>query len=281
MAAQTLFSQDLAERIRLALWEDLGEEGDITSDAIFPPNHESMAHIEAKSPGVLCGIEVVRIVFEQMDPKIQLDAHRRDGGRIERGDVVLVLQGPTRSLLSAERLALNLLQRLSGIATLTAQFVEASGGKVAICDTRKTTPLWRDVEKYAVKCGGGVNHRFGLFDMVMLKDTHEDGSGGMPEALERVRKLRPKFRVAAEARTIAEVQSALEIGVDLLMLDNMDVETLREAIKLARGRVELEITGGVSLETIRTLADLGVDRVSIGALTHSAPALDFSMKIDL
>lgn len=273
--------ETLRERLTLALAEDLGRAGDVTTRAIFPAEHRSRARIVAKADGVLAGGPVVQAVFGLHDPCVQIERLIEEGSRVKHGDLAIRLQGPTRSLLSGERLALNFLQRLSGVATQTAAFVEASGGRIAICDTRKTTPLWRDLEKYAVACGGGTNHRFGLFDMVMIKDTHADGAGGLAEALRRVAPLRPGLKVAAEARNMEEVQAALAADVDLLMLDNMSDDALAEAVVFVAGRVPIEITGGVTIETVGRLARFGVERVSIGGLTHSAQALDFSMGIEL
>lgn len=274
-------SPDLRARIRAALREDLGSAGDVTSQAVFPAAHESRARIVAKAPGTVAGLPLVVAVFAEVDVRVRVALRAVDGERVEPGTLVATLEGPTVSLLSGERTALNFLQRLSGVATLTSGFVEAAAGRIAVCDTRKTTPLWRALEKYAVACGGGVNHRMGLYDMVMLKDTHADGAGGLAIALSRVQALRPGLKVAAEARTMDEVRAALAANVDLLMLDNMSGEQLREAIAHVAGRVPVEITGGVTLATIGGLASLGVARVSVGALTHSAPAMDFSMKIDL
>lgn len=267
----------LAERIRMALAEDLGADGDITTDAIFGPGVVARAVIRAKEPGILAGTECVRLTFEALEA-VTVHPLLGDGDPVDPGTEAFHLAGPVRSLLAGERTALNFLQRLSGIATRTRAFVHAVGDRVAICDTRKTTPLWRDIEKAAVRAGGGTNHRVGLFDMVMIKDTHVDGAGGLAEALGAVAHLRPLRRVAAEARTLAEVDAALASqSVDLLMLDNMSAGDLRLALQRVSGRIPVEITGGITEETVAGLAGLGVDRVSIGALTHSVRALDFSM----
>lgn len=271
--------QDLDSRLLAALDEDLGDRGDATAAAIFPHDHQSAGILVAKQNGILAGSAVFHRVFELLDDSVTVAFSREDGQAVSRGDQIARLLGPTRVLLAGERTALNLLQRLSGIATLTSRFVAAAGGRCAICDTRKTTPLWRDLEKYAVLCGGGTNHRMGLYDAIMIKDTHADEAGGLPAALARVRASAPDLPVHCEARDLAEVQAALDANVDLLMLDNMGEEILRRAIAIAKGRVPIEITGGVTLETLPQLAALGVDRVSIGALTHSAPALDFSMRL--
>ncbi|MCC6548011.1 carboxylating nicotinate-nucleotide diphosphorylase [Candidatus Sumerlaeota bacterium] len=271
-------SDSLVTRIRGALIEDLGEAGDVTTDAIFGEAATASAYVIAKEPGVLCGVRIFAAVFEQL-PGVALNATLRDGDRVIAGDIVIELAGRTRSLLAGERTALNFLQRLSGIATQTARFVEAAKGRVQVCDTRKTTPLWRDLEKYAVACGGGTNHRMGLHDMIMLKDTHADGAGGIANALARVNQNKGTLAVAAEARTLEEILAILEAGADLVMLDNMDEATMREAVKLIARRIPTEVTGGVTIDRIPLLADIGIDRVSIGALTHSVRALDFSMRL--
>lgn len=267
----------LRELIRLALCEDLGQKGDITSAAIFRADTHGRAVVVAKGKGIFAGHSPFAMTFEEMgllDIKVI-----RDGSPVCPGQEVAQVEGSARGILAAERTALNFIQRLSGIATLTNAFVRASGGRVLICDTRKTTPLWRTQEKLAVRCGGGWNHRFGLHEMVMIKDTHADRAGSLAEALRRVAHLKGEIPIAVEARNLEEVRQAIDGGADLLMLDNMAPETLREAAALARGRVETEITGGVTLETVGEVAALGVDRVSIGALTHSAPALDFSLRL--
>jgi len=268
----------LRERVRAALDEDLGAEGDVTTNAVFPADARGSAVVVAKESGVVCGGRVFELVFELIGG-VEVEVVIGDGARVVPGDVAIRLSGSVRSLLAGERTALNFLQRLSGIATRTARMVDAAGGRLLVCDTRKTTPLWRDLEKEAVRAGGGTNHRMGLYDMVMLKDTHADGAGSLAEALRRVQPLRPRLKVAAEARTMEEVRMALDGGADLLMLDNMDRATLRAAIALIAGRIPTEITGGVTEETLASIAELGVDRVSVGALTHSVEALDFSMRL--
>ena len=276
----TGLSMPLRERIRLALEEDLAYRGDVTSQAVFPESARGEAYVVAKEPGVICGVDVFRSVFEEVGG-VQVDAHAADGDRVAPGQRVFNLTGSVRALLTAERTALNLLQRLSGISTLTARYVELAAGRIEICDTRKTTPLWRDLEKYAVACGGGTNHRMGLYDMIMLKDTHADGAGSLAEALRRVAPLRPELKVAAEARDLDEVRAALRANADLIMLDNMDPATLREAVALIARRIPTEVTGGITAERIQELASLGIDRVSVGALTHSVKALDFSMRMQI
>ncbi|MCC7390794.1 carboxylating nicotinate-nucleotide diphosphorylase [Candidatus Sumerlaeota bacterium] len=277
-AAAPALSDSLITRIRGALIEDLGEAGDVTTNAIFDEHATASAHVVAKEPGVLCGARVFAAVFEQL-PNVTVNFRREDGERVGNGDVVIELEGSIRSLLAGERTALNFLQRMSGIATQTARFVEAAQGRLQVCDTRKTTPLWRDLEKYAVACGGGTNHRMGLYDMIMLKDTHADGAGGIANALRLVNERKGSLAVAAEARTLDEVRAVLEAGADLIMLDNMDDATMREAVRLIDKRIPTEVTGGVTVERIALLADIGIDRVSVGALTHSVRALDFSMRL--
>lgn len=269
----------LRERVRLALAEDLGERGDVTTNAVFDEQARARATVIAKEDGILCGGEVFALVFEILGGA---EVHQEvpDGARVSPGEVAFRLEGSTRTLLAGERTALNFLQRLSGIASATARFVDATRGRIDVCDTRKTTPLWRDLEKLAVACGGGTNHRFGLFDMAMLKDTHADGAGSLANAIARIKHLQPEIRIAAEARDLREVQMAVDGAVDLVMLDNMDDATLREAVALIAGRIPTEVTGGITLENAHRYADLGIDRISVGALTHSVRALDFSMRLE-
>lgn len=271
-------SPDLRARVAAALCEDLGTIGDVTSLAVFAPHDRLEARVVAKAPGVVCGLPMAALVFGELSADCVIRPHTHDGQRVAPGQCVLEVSGPARAVLSGERTFLNFLQRLSGIATVTQRFVEAAAGRLDIVDTRKTTPLWRDLEKYAVRCGGGLNHRFGLYDMVMLKDTHVDACGGLATALERVRAAQPQVPIAAEARDLAEVRVAVDAGVDLLMLDNMDDTAIAKAVTLIGERCPTEVTGGITPERVVTLARLGIDRVSVGALTHSAPALDFSMK---
>ncbi len=271
----------LHSQLQAALDEDLGEAGDVTSKAVFDKGQRADAIIVARENGVLCGSGVVVELFRILDEEVSVIFSRQDGDCVDADETVARLEGPIVSLLSGERTALNYLQRLSGVATLTARFVEAASGQVSVCDTRKTTPGWRELEKHAVACGGGVNHRMGLHDMVMLKDTHADASGGVAAALAKAAHLKPGLKIACEARNMREVREALAGGCDLLMLDNMDDATIREAVRIAAGRVEVEVTGGVTLERLPELAAAGADRVSVGALTHSARALDFSLRIDL
>lgn len=276
---------DLDSRLRAALAEDLGR-GDVSSEATLAPDTRGHARIRAKSPGVLAGIDIAARVFRLVDPALALEPLAADGARLSPGTVVLRMEGTLRSILAGERLALNFLQRLSGVATLTRSYVDAlpPGTRLKVCDTRKTTPLWRDLERLAVRAGGGTNHRTGLYDAVMLKDTHVDACGGVAPALRRVFEwmaTQPgRIPVACEARTLAEALAAAEGGADLVMLDNMDDAALAEAVASLRGRVEIEVTGGITRERLPILARLGIDRISAGALTHSAPALDLSLTLE-
>lgn len=276
---QPQFMPSLQQRVMIALTEDLSITGDVTTNAVFPDGAQGSARIVAKASGIVCGGIVVQMVFEELGG-VKLEQLIPDRSNVQPGDVVFRLEGKIRSMLSGERTALDFLQHLSGIATMTNHFVKAVDGRIDICDTRKTIPLWRDLEKYAVRCGGGTNHRMGLYDMVMLKDTHADGAGSLADAIRKVKPLQPKLKIAAEARNLHEVCMAIEGEVDLIMLDNMSDLELRQAVSLIHKRILTEVTGGITIERARQLADLGIDRISIGALTHSVKALDFSMRLD-
>jgi nicotinate-nucleotide pyrophosphorylase (carboxylating) len=272
------------ETIRRALAEDLGD-GDITSEAFVPDAHRAHAQIIAKENLILAGTETAAEVFRLVDPAITVALHKSDGARIAPGDVVLSAGGPTRSLLAAERTALNFLQQLSGIATLTREFVDAVGGtKAVILDTRKTTPGLREFERTAVVAGGGVNHRFGLFDQILAKDNHLAVTGdaaGLQAAIDRARAKKPGVAVEIEADTLDQVRMLCGLhGINIILLDNMTNDQLREAVGI-RGakKILLEASGGVNLRTVRAIAETGVDCISVGALTHSARAVDLSMEI--
>jgi nicotinate-nucleotide pyrophosphorylase (carboxylating) len=278
-------SPSAIDTIRRALAEDLGT-GDITSECFIPADHRSSARIIAKEHGVLAGTDAAREVFRQVDPAIEVGVLKSDGDAIKPGDVILTAAGPTRALLSAERTALNFLQRLSGIATLTRRFVDAvSGTNAVILDTRKTTPGLREFERIAVRAGGGVNHRFGLFDRVLAKDNHLAVTGdaeGLQAAVDRAKAKKPDVAVEIEADTLDQVRLLCGLrGVNIILLDNMTLEQLREAVNI-RGskKILLEASGGVNLKTVRAIAETGVDCISVGALTHSARATDLSMEID-
>jgi len=277
-------SPSAIDTIRRALIKDLGT-GDITSECFIPADHRSSARIIAKEHGVLAGTEVAGQVFRQVDPAIETAVLKQDGDVIAPGDVILTAAGPTRALLSAERTALNFLQRLSGIATLTRRFVDTvAGTNAVILDTRKTTPGLREFERIAVRAGGGVNHRFGLFDRVLAKDNHLAVTGdaaGLQRAINEAKKRASDTLVEIEADTLDQVRFLCDLrGVDIILLDNMSNEQLREAVQIrGKKQIILEASGGVNLETVAAIAATGVDQISVGALTHSARAIDLSMEI--
>jgi len=266
------------EIIRLALEED---GRDITSEAVFPADAGLRAVMKAKAAGVIAGLEVAGRVFTLTDPAISCSFEVADGDTVTPGRRIAVIDGPARGILKAERVALNFLQRMSGIATLTAEYVRLlSGTKAKILDTRKTAPGQRVLDKEAVRLGGGTNHRMGLFDMALIKDNHIDAAGSLQEAVERVRKAFPGVAVEVEARTLSDVRSLLELKVDRIMLDNFSLEEMRKAVELTAGRIPLEASGGITLETVRDVALTGVDYISAGEITHSVRALDISMIIE-
>lgn len=274
--------------IAAALAEDVGT-GDVTTECFVPAEESAQARIFAKEPGVVAGTAVAVAVFRAVDPRVTVTVVKPDGSALLKGDTVLKASGPTRALLTAERTALNFLQQLSGVATLTRRYVDAvAGTRAVILDTRKTTPGLRELEKQAVAAGGGTNHRRGLYDAVMVKDNHLLAES-RPEALQRgidaARTRHPGIRIELEADTLDQVRAFLKLdGVDWILLDNMPRALLREAVALVRAlpperRIKLEASGGVTLETVRPIAETGVDYVSVGALTHSARALDFSLEL--
>jgi nicotinate-nucleotide pyrophosphorylase (carboxylating) len=278
-----MLSEDMIHSvIAAALREDIGA-GDLTTLAVIPAEATARAEFVFREPGVCAGSPLAAAVFAAVDPALRYQALLPEGARVERGTVVATISGPARGVLSGERVALNLLQRLSGIATLTARYVaETLGTRARILDTRKTTPGLRALEKYAVRVGGGMNHRFGLYDGVMLKDNHlailAAQGIGLGEAVRRARaNVGPMVRVEVEVETIAQAREALEAGADFLLLDNMPPDELRAVVELAAGRATLEASGGITLETLRAVAESGVDYISVGALTHSAPALDIGL----
>jgi nicotinate-nucleotide pyrophosphorylase (carboxylating) len=275
----------LRTHVAAALAEDLGSRGDLTARYFLPEAKEMSASVVVRSPGVVAGLPIAEEVARQVDEGLKFEARVQDGALVEAGTRVARLHGPVRSLVTAERTMLNYLQRLSGIATLTRRHVEAVAGTgTKILDTRKTTPGWRWLEKYAVRCGGGHNHRMGLHDAVMVKDNHlACGLGGQDllEAIARVKAEYPDVWVELEADTLAQVEKFLVIpGVDRILLDNMNLDDLRAAVAMAGGRVPLEASGGVSLSTLPGIAATGVDFVSVGALTHSAVALDIALDFE-
>lgn len=266
--------------IRLALEEDIGP-GDVTTDTLIEPDRVERATIVAKESFVLAGLELAQEVFRSLDSAMSFDTSSDDGDSIESGDEILKVTGKLHALLTGERTALNFLQRLSGIATFTRKFVDRTrGAGVRITDTRKTTPGWRKLEKYAVRMGGARNHRFGLYDGILIKDNHIKACGGITEAVERVRKNQGQFlRIEVEVTDLKEVEEALKSGVDIIMLDNMDINGIKKSIGLIGDRALVEVSGGVSLDSVAELAATGVDIISIGALTHSARAVDISMRV--
>ena len=266
--------------IDLALDEDAGL-GDVTSRAIFSATHRSRAFIEAKQDLVVCGLEVAARVFAKVDPKLKVQLAARDGERVKNGRVVLRVAGPTASLLTAERTALNFIQRLSGVATKSRAFADAVAGTgVRIADTRKTTPGWRALEKYAVRCGGCANHRASLGEHVLIKDNHIAAAGSLTKAVQRCRAAAPhSAKIEVEATTLAEVREAIRAHAEVILLDNMTPAQIRAAVKLIARRALVEVSGGVRYETLRDFALPGVDVISIGALTHSATAVDLSLTI--
>ncbi len=268
-----------------ALAEDIGA-GDATTLATVPETAVASAVMRAREPLVCAGLAFARASFEQLSSQVKVVPAAEDGRHIAPGGSLLSISGPARALLSAERVALNFVQRLSGIATLTAQFVEAVRGTgAAILDTRKTTPGWRRFEKYAVTCGGGRNHRFGLHDMVLIKDNHlaalhDDWPNPIAAAIRRAHERYPSLRIEVETDTLDQVDQALAAGASLILLDNMDPDQLRAAVRKCQGRATTEASGGVTLATVKTIAETGVDLISVGALTHSARAADIGLDFE-
>lgn len=266
----------------MALEEDIGN-GDITTALLIPEDHDSRALIMAKGNFVVAGLPFVKEVFEILDAGVKISVFISDGSKAAKGDVIAEINGRTKTLLSGERVSLNIMQRLSGIATMANTFVEKVNGLNAkIVDTRKTTPGLRFMEKYAVRMGGGSNHRFGLFDGILIKDNHIEAVGSITEAMRLAKKGRHLAKVEVEVENLNDMQEAMETGADIIMLDNMSVPAMKEAVKIVREKskdIILEASGNVSLENVREIAETGVDLISIGALTHSATAADISMKI--
>jgi nicotinate-nucleotide pyrophosphorylase (carboxylating) len=275
--------KQVQEVIDGALAEDVGS-GDVTTEALIPPDLEGRASILVKGDGVLAGIDVAEAVFRRVDPSLRLEALIQDGARVRKGDVVATIEGKAASILGAERTALNFLTRLSGIATETARYVEAVKGlKAQITDTRKTTPGMRQLEKYAVRVGGGRSHRQHLGDGVLIKDNHLAALRffglGLKQAVDRAR-LHSALRVEVEVGSVDEAREALEAGADIIMLDNMAIDDMRQVVELAGGRALIEASGGITLENVRSVAEAGVDLISVGAITHSAKALDLSLELE-
>ncbi len=266
--------------VRAALVEDLGRAGDITTDAIVPPGERMCGVIAARQPGVISGTDAAAIAFALVDPEVRVSVERGDGARVAPGDVVLHLDGPARAILTAERVALNLLCRLSGVATATNGLVEAarSHGKASIACTRKTTPGLRSLEKHAVRAGGGSNHRFGLDDAVLIKDNHIAVAGGVRQAIERAKaRAGHLVKIECEVDTLDQLREALSVGVDAVLLDNMSPATLAEAVSIIDGRALSEASGRITVETVGAVAASGVDLISCGWITHSAAIIDLGL----
>ncbi|MBV8682816.1 MAG: carboxylating nicotinate-nucleotide diphosphorylase [Caulobacteraceae bacterium] len=265
--------------VRAALAEDLGRAGDITSQACIDSEAWMSARFVARKPGVLSGLACARLAFSSLNPDLRFEPHLADASALKPGEAIATVTGSARSILSAERTALNLMGRLSGIASLTAAYVaKTSGTGARIIDTRKTTPMLRALEKYAVRCGGGANHRFGLDDAILIKDNHVAACGGVREAVRRARAAAGHMvRLEVEVDSLEQLREALEAGPDIVMLDNFSLADLEAAVALAGGRVVLEASGGVNLETVAAIARTGIDLISVGALTHSAPVLDIGL----
>ena len=270
----------LDDLIKNALKEDINYI-DTTADLVIPEDQRGQAYFVAKASGVLCGIDAAMRVFRLLDDSFECTVHFRDGDRLSKGDVICEFSGNMRCLLKGERTALNLIQHMSGIATETARCVEiVNGTRAAITDTRKTLPGLRAIQKYAVTVGGGKNHRYNLSDGAMLKDNHIDACGGIAGAVKTLRsKLGHMVKIEVETRDLDEVKQALESGADIIMLDNMDCDTMKKAVEIVNGKALLEASGGITHDTLREVAETGVDIISIGALTHSVQAFDISMRI--
>lgn len=271
----------MQRKIEEWLQEDIGF-GDVTTMSTIPEEAQGVGILYAKEAGVIAGLPVAQLVFKTVDPALSFTALVKEGARVEKGEQIAEVSGSVRSILSGERLALNLLQRLSGIATRTSQYAQAvAGTKARVVDTRKTTPGLRMLEKYAVRVGGGHNHRYALYDAVMIKDNHIKGAGGIAQAVAAARAAVPHtMTIEVETETLDQVQEALDAGADIIMLDNMPLDVMKQAVALIGGRAVVEASGGVTLETIRAIAETGVDVISVGALTHSVKALDISLDLN-
>ena len=265
--------------IDMAFAEDIGT-GDITTDSLVPAAHRGHGTIVAKEELILAGIDIAQSVFRKLDPEVQFQSFHEDGAAITRGETVLEIEGRMRALLTGERTALNFLQRLSGIATHVHGYVKAMPhSRVRLVDTRKTTPGWRALEKYAVRMGGAHNHRMALYDGILIKDNHIAACGGIPEAVAAARKnMSHLLKIEIEVSDMAGVQQALDCGVDVIMLDNMDIAQIRQAVIMIQNRALVEVSGGITLNNLSELSETGVDLISVGALTHSAKAVDISMR---
>ena len=266
--------------IEQALLEDIGT-GDITTEFIIPSNLKAKGIIKTSEEGVVAGLDIACLIFKKLDSEIIFQEKIKDGTKVTRGKVLAEISGSARTILKGERVALNFLQRMSGIATITSKFCqEVKDLPIRIVDTRKTTPGLRILEKYAVRMGGGYNHRFGLYDAVLIKDNHIAAAGGIKSAVNSVRKqISHTVNIEVEVENLSQLQEALEMKVDIIMLDNMDLDTMKEAVKMVKGKALIEASGGITLEKVRKIAQTGVDLISIGSLTHSVKALDINMEI--
>ena len=285
-AVQPLSAEDIRRAVQAALAEDIGS-GDVTTLSAVPEAAQARAVMRAREPLVVAGVAFAEAAFRELSPAVKIERAVSDGRHAKEGEVLLRISGPARAILSAERVALNFVQRLSGIATLTAQFVDAvKGTRAKILDTRKTTPGWRRLEKYAVACGGGRNHRMGLFDMVLIKDNHlatlrNELPNAIAGAVQRARARYAALKVEVEADTLEQVEQAVAAGADMVLLDNMNVVQLRLAVQKCKDRALTEASGGVTLAGVRAIAETGVDFISVGALTHSARAVDIGLDFEL
>ncbi len=280
MTTDSPISPEIIDCIRRALAEDIGP-GDVTTNAIIPARAEMKGRIVAKQAGIVAGMDVARAVYEMVDPNVNFTACVEEGARVENRTLLAQVTGPARALLTGERTALNFLGRMSGIATMTRNYMDAlAGTKAVVLDTRKTVPGLRDLDKLAVKRGGGQNHRHALYDMVLIKDNHIDFAGSITRAVELARASAGGLQIEVETRSLADVSEALSLGVDWIMLDNMSNETMRDAVKLVRGRARLEASGNITFENLRSVAETGVDYISVGALTHSVIVFDVSFKYE-
>ena len=268
--------------LELAFAEDVGD-GDHTTLSTIPADEMGKQRLIVKEEGIIAGIEIAKKVFDKFDPELKMTTYIADGAHVKPGDIAFVVEGRVRSLLQTERVMLNIMQRMSGIATVTAKYqAKLEGLKTKVLDTRKTTPGLRMLEKEAVRIGGGCNHRIGLFDMILIKDNHVDFAGGIKEAIESAKRYCQEtgrdLKIEIEVRNTDEINQALEVGVDRIMLDNFTPERTREAVELINGRVEVESSGGITIDTLRAYGECGVDFISVGALTHSVKGLDMSFK---
>ncbi len=276
MTEEISITQTMQQAIHLALSEDVGS-GDVTSIAIVPESAGMVGHIIAKQDGVISGLAIAQEVYRQVDERIEIQIKVKEGAHVTRGEELMILSGPARSLLTAERTALNFLGRMSGISTAVHQFVEAvRGTRAQILDTRKTAPGLREFDKMAVKLGGGLNHRIGLYDMILIKDNHIDYAGSITKAVTLARSLNSGLEIEVEARSLADVEEAVTLGVNRILLDNMNCAAMRQAVEMVGGRALLEASGNVTLSNVHEVAETGVDFISIGALTHSVTVFDVS-----